>query len=191
MEDARKIANEIGIDLIEVSQDDLNDVSYVKNDVSRCYFCRSNLVSAINPVKQRLAIDVCIDGTHLDDLEKPRPGVKALREAGFRAPFVELRFGKFAIREMSRQIGLSNWNRPSEACLSSRIAYGQNISLETLVRIEKAENIVKSVTNARIVRVRTLGSKAIVEVNKESISIAVSNSGVISERLKQLRVRDR
>jgi len=185
-EEAKKIACEIGIELLEVSQDDLNDQGYVENGVTRCYFCRSNLALAINPVRKRLAVDVCVDGTHVDDLQKPRPGVKALRENGFRAPFVELDFTKGNIRQLALYSGLSNWNRPSEACLSSRIAYGQRISFEALNMIERAENIVKEIIDAEIVRVRTIGRNAVIEVDKESIHQAVAKRSVISENLRQI-----
>lgn len=185
-EEARKIAGEIGIDLIEVMQDDLSDPGYVSNGVTRCYFCRSNLALAIKPVAGRLEIDVCVDGTHIEDLQKPRPGVKALRENGFRAPFVELRITKKDIREVALHSGLSNWNRPSEACLSSRIAYGQSISLETLDRIERAEKIVKAITNAKIVRVRTFGRKAVIEVDKKSVPDAMTEMTSISRKLREI-----
>jgi len=185
-EEARKIADEIGIELFEVTQNDLEDKNYVKNAVMRCYFCRSNLASAILPLANRLSIDVLVDGTHADDLKTPRPGIKALRESGFRAPLAELHFDKDDVRAMARLVGLSNWERPSEACLSSRIAFGQRISADTLNRIEIAENVVKSITNARIVRVRTIGNGAVVEVDKGSLGAAVEKRSLISTRLKQI-----
>lgn len=184
--EAELVAGEIGIELIQVTQDDLNDARYVKNDVSRCYFCRSNLAVAMMPVARMLSVDVCVDGTHKDDLEKPRPGVKALREGGFRAPFSELGFGKQQIRDMALFVHLSNWNKPSEACLSSRVAYGHSISLETLSRIERAENVVKELTGAKVVRVRTIGRKASIEVDNESLKKAFEEFRVISEKLKYL-----
>ena len=184
--EARKIAREIGIELIEVIQNDLEDPGYVKNEVSRCYFCRTNLSMAIRPVMERLSVEVCVEGTHMDDLGKPRPGVKALRENGFRAPFVELGFGKKDIRELARTIGLSNWNRPSEACLSSRVAYGQPITLPTLARIEKAEKIVKELTSANIVRVRTIGNAAVVEVDEASVPSALQRKKTIEGALHQV-----
>ncbi|MGH2638330.1 MAG: ATP-dependent sacrificial sulfur transferase LarE, partial [Rhabdochlamydiaceae bacterium] len=154
---AELIAKEIGIKLIVVDQDDLGNSWYVKNEVTRCYFCRNNLASAIYPIAQRLSVKLCVDGTHLDDMRTPRPGIRALREAGFRAPLAELEMGKDAVRAMARYSGLSNWDRPSEACLSSRIAFGQEIDEKTLRRIESAEIIVRSITGARTVRVRTIG----------------------------------
>jgi pyridinium-3,5-biscarboxylic acid mononucleotide sulfurtransferase len=183
---AIEIAREIGIDLIVVEQDDLDTVDYVKNGVTRCYFCRQNLAQAIAPIRQKLSAEVCVDGTHVDDMKTPRPGIKALREAGYRAPYVELGLGKDAIRSASRYAGLSNWNRPSEACLSSRIAFGQRIDLATLRRIELAENAVRRIVSANIVRVRTIGMNASVEVDKSSVAEAIERGAEISQVLQKL-----
>jgi len=87
---------------------------------------------------------------------------------------------------MARLVGLSNWERPSEACLSSRIAYGQKITLDALNKIEMAERTVKSITFASIVRVRTIGNGAIIEVDKESVPIALEKKQQISSRLREI-----
>jgi uncharacterized protein len=125
-------------------------------------------------VGHKYEISTKVDGTHVEDMNAPRPGIKALREAGFRAPFVELHFGKKDIRAMARLAGLSNAERPSEACLSSRVAYGQKIDLKTLEIISKAEGIVHELTEATIVRVRTIGKKALIEVDIRHVPEAFS-----------------
>jgi uncharacterized protein len=165
----KKIAEEIGIELILVSQDDLESEDYTANQINRCYFCRSNLLNAIRPIIKERNFSVCVDGTHLDDLRSPRPGVRALREAGFRAPYVELGFDKERIRNVSRMVKLSNSEKPPEACLSSRIAYGQKIDIKTLARIESSEIFIRELIHSKIVRVRTIGTRAVVEVDRESI----------------------
>lgn len=181
---ATRIANEIGIELVTVRQDDLSDENYVANQVSRCYFCRSNLVKAIEPVAKARNTEVCVDGTHLDDMHSPRPGVKALREAGFRAPFVELGFSKGDIRDVARVTNLSNAERPSEACLASRIAYEQRIDKNTLRMIEQSEEFVRQLTGASVVRVRTIGSMAVLELDKGSIPTAIKSEREIARALK-------
>jgi uncharacterized protein len=186
MENALLMSREIGIQLISVTQNDLGTRGYVDNGVNRCYYCRNNLAAEILRVAEIKSVSVCVDGTHVDDMRVPRPGIKALREAGFRAPFVELSVGKEAIRLAARSVGLSNWNRPSEACLSSRVAFGQSIDLETLQRIEAAERIVKLLTNAEIVRVRTIGKKASVEVDKPSLPTIISKGPSIARALIEL-----
>ena len=83
----------------------------------------------MRPLVGRLAIEVCVDGTHADDMSSPRPGIKALREAGFRAPILELGFGKETIRNMARACRVVHLATAGEACLSSRIAFGSEIDL--------------------------------------------------------------
>src|SRR5579875_3268992 len=152
---AVSVANFIGIRLLVVRQDDLATPGYVTNNVNRCYFCRSNLAKAIDPIVKELRIDVRVDGTHLDDMSSPRPGIKALREAGFRSPLAELGMRKEDVRRVARLVGLSNSEKPSEACLSSRIAYGQAIDTKTLRMIEDSEEFIRQITSASVVRVRT------------------------------------
>ncbi len=183
---ATKIASEIGIELVTVRQDDLSDPNYVANQVSRCYFCRSNLARAIEPFAKRRNINLWVDGTHSEDMRSPRPGVKALREAGFRAPFVELSYSKSDIRAIAKLANLSNAERPSEACLSSRIAYEQRIESNTLRMIEQSEEFIKQVTGANVVRVRTIGSGAVVELDRASIPTALEKVLEISDALKSL-----
>ena len=101
VEYAESVAKEIGISLEVVTQDDLNTPEYVANSVSRCYFCRNNLAHEMSKVGLEHGISTKVDGTHIEDMNTPRPGIRALREAGFRAPFVELRFGKNDIRAMA------------------------------------------------------------------------------------------
>jgi len=186
LEAARNTAKEIGIPLIEVEQNDLMDENYIQNNVRRCYFCRRNLADAVRPIANRLSIEVCVDGTHVEDMQSPRPGIKALRDSGFRAPLLELEFTMVEIREVARFAGLSNWNRPSEASLSSRIAYEHPIDFNALRRVEAAEREVKTLTGARIVRVRTIGRRAVVEVDRESIASAMSLERSISKSLQDI-----
>lgn len=186
IEYSKRMAHEIGIELVTVFQDDLSSEGYVANQVNRCYFCRSNLASAIMPIVKDRGISVWVDGTHLDDMMSLRPGVKALREAGFRAPLAELGFRKEQVRDIARYRGLSNADRPSEACLSSRVAYGQKIDEATLRRIEEAEKYVKSVIDVKVLRVRTIGKKAILEMDYDSIQVAREFFKQIEAKLKLL-----
>jgi uncharacterized protein len=186
LEAARRTAREIGIPLFEVEQDDLSNPNYVANAVNRCYFCRANLAEVIRQIAEKVSADVCVDGTHVEDMRSPRPGIKALREAGFRAPLLELGFVKEDVRQMAKRAGLSVWDRPSEACLSSRIAFGQTIDYESLRRIEAAEVLVRRLTGAKIVRVRTIGKRAVVEVDSESVGSAIQNRLALTNGLREL-----
>ncbi len=184
---AVSVANFIGIRLLVVRQDDLATPGYVTNNVNRCYFCRSNLAKAIDPIVKELRIDVRVDGTHTDDMRSPRPGIKALREAGFKAPFLELGFTKGDIRSIARLLKLPNADRPSEACLSSRIAFGHRIDSNTLSRVERAEEIVRAIVRGvKIVRVRTIGSRAVIEVDLESLALAKRRAQEIAHKLNEI-----
>ncbi len=182
--EAKKIAREIGIRLILVKQDDLNDQGYISNQITRCYFCRNNLSRAILPMIKDNNIEVWVDGTQVDDLKSPRPGIKALREAGFRAPLVEIGLEKEDVRSIARAIKLSNADRPSESCLSSRIAYGQRIDPATLALVERSEEVVKELTGCKIVRVRTFGKKAVIELDQLSVQTGMVRFKEISQKLK-------
>jgi len=108
-----------------------------------------------------------VDGTNSEDLGGHRPGYLALREEGIRSPLAELGFTKSEVRRAAKLLGLPNWDKPPEACLASRIPYGQRITAERLKRIEAAESAVKSLTGARQVRVRDHGDIARIEVGRE------------------------
>jgi uncharacterized protein len=183
---ASAVAREVGLAFEIVRQNDLETEEYVANDVNRCYYCRKNLSAALEPIASRFARVAKVDGTHVDDMNTPRPGIKALRECGFRAPFVELGLGKEDIRKMAREVGLSNANRPSEACLSSRVAFGQRIDLKTLEMVSKAEDLVKQMIHPEIVRVRTKDSNASIEVDKPSIPRLVASLDPIRKSLIEL-----
>ena len=107
-----------------------------------------------------------------------------MREAGFRAPFVELGFSKGDIRDVARVTNLSNAERPSEACLASRIAYEQRIDKSTLRMIEQSEAFIRQLTGASVVRVRTIGSTAVLELDKGSIPTAMQSKPEIVKALK-------
>lgn len=183
---SQKMAKEIGIELVVVRQDDLSSEGYVTNLVNRCYFCRSNLAEAIAPVALARKTQIRVDGTHADDMTSPRPGIKALREAGFQSPFVELGFHKQDIRSMARLLSLSNAEKPSEACLSSRIAFGQKIDEWTLKKIEDSETFIRNLIGPNILRVRTIGTRAIIELDKDSIQKAIHNRDKIEQRLLEI-----
>jgi uncharacterized protein len=186
IEYSKHMAREIGIELLTVFQDDLSSEGYVANQVNRCYFCRSNLASVIVPIAKERSIAVCVDGTHLDDMMSPRPGVKALRGANFRAPLAELGFHKDQIRGMARYKALSNADKPSESCLSSRIAFGHRIDEATLRRIEDAERYVKSTVDLKVLRVRAIGKRAILELDYNSIQKAKERFKEVEVMLKSL-----
>lgn len=161
---AERIANEIGIAHITIEYNELENPEFVKNDELRCYHCRAELGQRLVREAHRYGVDLIVDGTNVDDLNDYRPGIMALRKNGIRSPFIELRLDKSQIRAIALQHGLSVYNKPSNACLASRIPRGIGVTDEKLRRIEKSEIIVKRLASVEQVRVRDHGDIARIEV---------------------------
>jgi len=161
---AERIANEIGIAHITIEYNELENPEFVKNDELRCYHCRNELGKRLVREAHRYGVDLIVDGTNVDDLNDYRPGIMALRKNGIRSPFIELRLDKSQIRAIALEHGLSVYNKPSNACLASRIPRGIGVTDEKLRRIEKSEIIVKRLASVEQVRVRDHGDIARIEV---------------------------
>ena len=114
-------------------------LGFSENNPQRCYICKKEMYSKIVEIAKDLG-GIVLDGTNLDDINQPRPGIKALRELGIRMPFLELGIGKKEIRELAKQAGLPNWDKPSNSCLATRIPQGEKITLEKLAVIDKVES---------------------------------------------------
>lgn len=161
---AERIANEIGIAHITIEYNELENPEFVKNDELRCYHCRNELGQRLVREAHKYGINLIVDGTNVDDLNDYRPGIMALRRNGIRSPFIELGLHKSEIRSIALDYGLSVYNKPSNACLASRIPRGINVTHDKLRRIEKSEIIVKRLAAVEQVRVRDHGDIARIEV---------------------------
>lgn len=139
LENARAVAAEIGVTHILVESGEADDPRYRRNDPQRCYFCKTNVYDSLIEYAGREGFRWILDGTNADDVGDHRPGLRAAREHGVRSPLQEAGLGKDAIRSWARELGLSNWNRPANACLSSRIPYGSEVTPEKLAVVEAAE----------------------------------------------------
>ena len=149
-------ARELGIPHEVVWHSELADPSYVANPTDRCYFCRQGLSDVLFRIAAMRGATVAV-GTNADDARDPfRPGDKALRERGAWQPFVELAMTKADVRALAREMGLPVADKPSMACLSSRIPYGEPIDITKLTRIGRAEAAVRALGFAQV-RVRTFG----------------------------------
>src|SRR5690606_11435796 len=169
LDTARKVAKEIGIQHRIIEYDELENPEFVKNDNLRCYHCRTELGLHIAEEARKAGITLVVDGTNADDLTDYRPGIRALRENGVRSPMVEIGLTKPEIREIARRFGLSVYDKPSNACLASRIPTGDRVTYEKLQRIESAEIIVKTIFTVRQVRVRDHGELARIEVGRDEL----------------------
>ncbi len=165
---AERVARTIGIHHEVVEVNALEVAAYRQNTPNRCYFCRSVETAAIRQVGGPRGVRQYLDGVHLDDLTDDRPGLRAMDEAGFDHPLVWAGWTKTTVRAAARDRGLPNWDQPSDACLSSRIAHGDPITVELLRRIEAGEAAIAA-HGFRRVRVRTHGSGARVEVDPDEV----------------------
>jgi len=162
-------AAEIGIPLRVLSMSELVNESYVANPSNRCYFCRKELGRNLRPLASELGFRAIADGVNVSDLGDVRPGIRAMDEEGFWHPLVDHGLGKAEVRALARHLGLSFHAKPSNACLSSRIAYGEVITLEKLQRVDVAEQAVRAL-GFPVVRVRAHEGIARIEVPPEDIA---------------------
>jgi pyridinium-3,5-biscarboxylic acid mononucleotide sulfurtransferase len=166
---ARRVAAAIGVVHEEVAVDPLARADYRANTSQRCYFCRSVETHALREVGARVGAEQYLDGVHLDDLSDDRPGLRAMEEAGFDHPLAWARWTKREVRASARARALPNWDQPSDACLSSRVARGDPISADLLLRIERGEDRLLA-RGFRRVRVRARGGGARVEVDPREVA---------------------
>ncbi len=171
LKEAKQLAERIGIKHIVVKTDELQDPNYVANPANRCYFCKKELGEKLLDLTKELGDYTIVDGTNAEDLHGHRPGAVALAERGIRKPLAEAGMMKNEVRQLAMSLGLPNHDKPSMPCLSSRVAYGEIITPERLLRIERAETLIRSLTGVKGLRVRDHGSVARIEVGGHERSL--------------------
>ncbi len=139
IDNAQQLAARIGIRHLLVSTEEFGDPDYVRNDGSRCYFCKSELYERIGQLLPDLGIAVICSGANLDDAGDYRPGLKAAAEHRVRHPLQEAGFTKADVRALARAWQLPTWDKPASPCLSSRLAPGVEVTRERTARVEAAE----------------------------------------------------
>lgn len=160
---------------------------YARNDPDRCYWCKTELFEALDPIARARRAHVVV-GTNLDDLGDRRPGLRAARERGVRAPLVEAGLTKKEVRELAASLGLPTADKPASPCLASRFAYGVRVTPEALRRVEGAEEVVRDL-GFREFRVRDHGDLARIEVPPAEIALAAKRREEIASRLMELGFR--
>lgn len=166
--EARNVAKEIGIKLYIVHTDELSNANFSRNPENRCYYCKKALLKRLMKVASELGFKAIFEGTNFSDLAGHRPGFKAVQEMeSVYSPWVDTGFTKEEIRALAGEIGLSVQNKPSLACLASRIPYNERITAEKLKRIAKAEQTIRKLTGAKQLRVRDHNGLARIEVGKD------------------------
>lgn len=162
--DARNFCHRYDILLQEIDANEIDDPSYRENPVNRCFFCKSALYTTMEKlITDKFIGYTVLNGNNFSDLGDFRPGLKAAEDNKVLSPLAECKFTKENIRSLAGFYGLPNWNKPASPCLSSRFPYGEEISVEKLKMVEKAENIVNDF-GFDDVRVRYIKNTARIEV---------------------------
>ena len=167
--EAAAFCKEEGIVQKKLTFDVLGQPGVAQNPSNRCYLCKHALFTELKKQAEADGLACVMEGTNLDDLGDYRPGLVALKELGIRSPLKEAGMTKQDIRDLSKQLNLPTWDKPSFACLASRISYGEEITEEKLKRVEAAETFLLK-HGFRQVRVRVHGSLARIEVLPKDLS---------------------
>jgi len=163
--DARELASAMGARLVEVETHEVELDAYRRNLPDRCYHCKEELFETLEPVREQLSLAHLAYGATADDATDHRPGHGSAVRRGVRFPLLEAGMGKGEIRAAARGLGLPNWDKPSFACLSSRIPHGTEVTTDALARVGAAEAAVRGL-GFRQVRVRHHGDVARIEVEE-------------------------
>ena len=166
---ARALAAEIGIAHEVVTYSELDDPEYVANPAWRCYVCQGMRMGTMVKMARARGIARVCDGTNASDPGPDRPGLRAVREQGVESPLLAHGASKDEVRAIARELGLSVWDKPANACLSSRIPHGQPVTLGKLRRVERAEELLLA-RGFRVVRVRHDEAGARVEVGGDEVA---------------------
>lgn len=185
LEASKQTANSIGIRHIIIPYNELGEAEFSHNPVDRCYYCKSGLFRELEALAGKLGLEAVLDGTNASELTGHRPGHRAAAEHNVLTPFADLGITKNEIRKMARVLGLAIWDKPQQACLSSRFPYGREITVQGLERVEKAEDMLHDLGVGQC-RVRDHGDTARIEVIEDDFSVLLNNRDKITKHLKEL-----
>ena len=182
--EARVLAGSLGARLVEVSTSEVELEAYARNNPDRCFHCKEELFDTLEPVQRQLGLDNLAYGATADDAGDHRPGHGSAVRRGVRFPLLEAGLGKPEIRAAARELGLPNWNKPSFACLSSRIPHGTQVTVQALRQIEAAEDALKAL-GFKQVRVRHHGDVARIEVDVAEIGRLVAERDRVVDAVRK------
>jgi pyridinium-3,5-biscarboxylic acid mononucleotide sulfurtransferase len=187
LDEARELARLIGIRHQVIVTDEFANPDYVRNAPDRCYHCKTELYLQIEGMAERLGVDVVLNGANLDDLGDFRPGMNAAAEHRVASPLAECGFRKADVRALAVEWDLPVWDKPATPCLSSRVAYGEEVTPERLSMIDQAEQYLRA-TGLRTLRVRYhKGDLARLEVPLEALATlcdSATRDGLVAELKK-------
>ncbi len=168
--EAQKVARQLGARWHLINTRELEDPRFASNPPDRCYYCKTELFAAIRAVARQEGLQNVVYGATQDDLGDYRPGMRAARECGARAPLLEAGLGKSEVRELSRRMGLPTWDKPALACLASRFPYGTPITTAHLRQVNAAEDFLRRELGLRQLRVRHHDAVARLEVEPKDMA---------------------
>ncbi|HRD02677.1 MAG TPA: ATP-dependent sacrificial sulfur transferase LarE [Candidatus Saccharicenans sp.] len=166
---AKKLAKDLKVSLMTIKANTLEVPEVIKNTDRRCYYCKLFLFSRLRKIARQKSLNEILEGSNLDEAGDYRPGRKALEELNIRSPLEEAGFTKIEIRKLAKYLGLPNWNKPSVACLASRVPYGQPLNVDILSKIEKGEKILRQQGFSQV-RLRHHGEIARIEIDPGEFS---------------------
>jgi len=185
--DAVRIAREIGARHVFIETEELADAGYAQNPVNRCYFCKSELYRKLRATAAREGIAHVVDGINADDaVSADRPGTQASERSGVVSPLREAGLGKAEVRAIARALGLSIWDKPAMACLSSRIPFGEEITPGKLAAVAAAEGALRRL-GFKGARVRHHGAIARIELRPDELARAVACAEIRGEVVREVR----
>lgn len=181
----RSFCQQYDIALEEIPTGELENPQYAANPIDRCYFCKFTLYDELKSIAQRFPQALILNGQNFDDLGDYRPGIKAASEFNVRKPLADCHCSKEDIRAMAKYFELPTWDKPASPCLSSRIPYGQPVTVEKLRQIEDAEQMLNTLGFDEV-RVRHYGKKAKIEVPQQQVKRLKKHQKSIEKYLKDL-----
>jgi len=187
VECAASLGEELGVRHRVIHTDELHLDAFAANPPDRCLHCKRELFGKLTQIAREEGLAAVCDGSNADDVDDWRPGMRAAEELGVRSPLEEVGLSKAEIRELSREMGLPTWDKPSLACLASRFPYGTRITPQDLKRIDAAEAFLREL-GFRQVRVRHHGEIARIEVGPEEVARLLDGDlrRSIAQRLREL-----
>lgn len=188
LKEAQTIAQQLGLKHLMIASEELSNENFVANPPDRCYHCKKEMFGMFQGIARGHDLPRVLDGSNFDDQYDHRPGMQAGDELGIISPLREAGLTKENIRELSREMGLPTWDKPSFACLASRFPYGERITDEKLNMVEEAEDYLCSL-GINIFRVRHHGDLARIEVPREDFSSIMGRIADIEKKLSAIGYR--